>query len=208
MIMGGDGDRHRAINSVQKPLRIFVAVPIPDAVADFLGQVQTRLRSSAMKIRWVATRNIHLTLKFLGEIDPSRIPGIIDQMDVAAGSMASFSLQAQGVGVFPNLRRARVLWVGLTGDLDRLSALQASLESGLESIGFSRESRKYRAHLTIGRARRRVDRQTIGAALEPVKDVASDPFRVDRLVLFKSVLKPAGAVYTQLHASHLAIGRL
>lgn len=189
--------------NVYQSLRAFIAVPLPDTLALFLRQVQARLRSPGMNIRWVATRNIHLTLKFLGEIDASQIDAVAAQMDAAAGSVPAFSLQARGVGIFPNLRHARVLWVGLAGDRDRLSAIQASLESGLESVGFSRESRDFRAHLTIGRTRQRIGRQTIGAALEPLKDIASDPFRVDRLTLFKSVLKPAGAEYTPLHISHL-----
>ena len=187
---------------MQKTLRAFVAVPLPDAVAVFLQQVQARLQSSGMNIRWAASKNIHLTLKFLGDMDPSRIPAVADQMDAAAGPISSFSLKAGGVGVFPNLRNTRVLWVGLDGDLDRLRTIQATLSSGLESVGFNRESRKFRAHLTIGRTRQRIDSETIRASLEPLKDVASDSFRVDRLTLFKSSLKPTGAVYTRLYTTH------
>ncbi len=192
---------------MQKTLRTFVAVPIPDAVAVFLHQIQARLQSSEMNIRWVATKNIHLTLKFLGEIVPSRVAAIADQMDAVAEAVSAFSLVARGVGVFPNPRNARVLWVGLTGDLDRLIAIQAALESGLERIGFIRESRDFRAHLTIGRARQRIDAPTIGAWLEPLKDAASDSFQVDRLTLYQSMLTPGGAEYTQLHASYLANAR-
>ena len=187
---------------MQKTLRAFVAVPIPDAVAAFLQQIQVRLHAPEMKIRWVAPTNIHLTLKFFGDIDPSRVDAVAAQMDLAAGSIPAFSLVARGVGVFPNLRNARVLWVGLAGDLDRLGAIHASLESGLKSVGFSKSPRNFRAHLTIGRTRERIDAQTIRASLEPLKDVASDSFRVDRLALFRSILKPAGAEYTLLHSSH------
>ncbi len=188
---------------MQKTLRAFVSVPIPDVVAVFLRQVQARLQSPGMNVRWVAMKNIHLTLKFLGDIDPSRVPVIAAQMDAAAGMIPSFFLEARGGGVFPNLRNARVLWVGLAGDLDRLKAIQAANESGLESIGFSRSSRDFRAHLTIGRIRKRIDAKTIGALLEPLKDVISESFRVDRLTLCKSILKPAGAEYTRLHTSYL-----
>lgn len=190
---------------MSKTLRAFVAVPIPDAVALFLMQIQTRLQLPGMNIRWVAAKNIHLTLKFLGDIDPSRVPAITAQMDTAAGVTAAFSLTAKGVGVFPDLGHARVFWVGLAGDLDRLKAIQAALESGLESVGFIRESRGFGAHLTIGRVRRRIDAQLIGESVEPLKAVASDIFRVDRLMLFKSILKPYGPEYTLLHTSHLAV---
>lgn len=189
---------------MQTKLRAFVAVPIPNGVAVFLQQAQTRLQSPGMNIRWVASKNIHLTLKFLGDIDSSRISEVADQMDAVAGSIHAFSLKAKGVGVFPNLRNARVVWVGLAGDLDRLKVIQATLESGLESAGFGKASLNFRAHLTIGRTRQRIDAPTIRLALEPMQDVASDSFRVDRLALFKSILKPAGAEYTLLHTSHLA----
>jgi len=185
--------------------RAFVAVVVPDEVVVFLRQIQAQLQLPGMNIRWVAAKNIHLTLKFLGDIDPSRVPEVAAQMDAAAGRAPSFSLAAKGVGVFPNLRRARVLWVGLAGDLDRLKAIQATLESGLESVGFRRESRNFGAHLTIGRIRHRTDAEIINASLGQLKDTASDRFRVDRLVLFKSILYPNGPEYTQLHASNLAV---
>jgi 2'-5' RNA ligase len=190
---------------MQKTIRTFIAVPIPDAVAVFLRQVQAQLQSLGRNIRWVATQNIHLTLKFLGEIDPIRIPAVAAQLDSAAGSIPPFAIKARGVGVFPNLRNARVVWVGLAGDIDRLIAIQATLESGLESIGFSREARGFHAHLTIGRTLRRIDARTLDAALEPLSDATSDAFPVDRLTLFKSMLKPAGAEYTSLYTAHLSI---
>lgn len=203
MNMGGGHGRYQEGSRTQNTLRAFVAVPIPDAVTHFLAQIQARLRSSQINIRWVKNNNIHLTLKFLGDIDPSRIPLIAAQMNAAASLFPSFSLKAKGVGVFPNRRRARVLWVGLTGDCDRLRAIQANLETGLESIGFAREPRDFYAHLTIGRPRQHIDGQAIGAVLESMKTTTSDPFRVDRLKLYESMLKPAGAVYSVLHTARL-----
>ncbi|WP_372677583.1 RNA 2',3'-cyclic phosphodiesterase [Desulfosarcina sp.] len=188
-----------------KTLRAFVAVPIPDAVSRFLMQVQARLPLPRGSIRWVAAKSIHLTLKFLGDIDPSHVPAVAAQMDATAGVTAAFSLTAKGLGVFPDPRQARVLWVGLSGDLDRLNTIQATLDSGLESVGFKRETRGFGAHLTIGRIRRRIDARLIGESVESFKAVASDSFRVDRLMLFKSMLKPSGPEYTLLHMSHLAV---
>ncbi len=186
-------------------LRTFVAVPIPDAVTLFLTQIQARLKLSGRNIRWVAAKNIHLTLKFLGDVDPCQIPAIAAQMDAAAETTAAFSLAAKGVGGFPNLRRARILWVGLTGELDRLKTVQAALESGLDAVGVKREARGFSAHLTIGRIRRRIDAQLIGESVEALKAVASDFFRADRLMLFNSILRPNGPEYTLLHTSHLAV---
>jgi 2'-5' RNA ligase len=203
MRMSGIHSRHRE-TAVTKTFRVFVAVPIPDALTLFLQQVQARLQARALNVRWVKAKNIHLTLKFLGDIDPARVPEVAVQMDNAACMTPVFTLVARGAGVFPNLRRARVLWVGLAGDLDRLKATQSTLESGLEMVGFKKDSRDFGAHLTIGRTRGRIDAKSIGAALELLKDMDSQPFRVDRLILYRSKLKPSGAEYTPLHASHLA----
>lgn len=189
---------------MQKTIRTFIAVPIPNAVAVFLQQVQSQLQLAAMDIRWVATQNIHLTLKFLGDIDPSRVPAVAAKLDSAAAAIAPFEIKASGVGVFPNLRHARVLWVGLAGEIDLLTALQTILESGLDSVGFKGEPRDFRAHLTIGRTRRRMDAQTLGAALESLRAAGSDSFRVDRLTLFQSKLKSAGAEHIPLHTSLLS----
>jgi 2'-5' RNA ligase len=184
-------------------LRVFIAVSIPEPVACFLRDVQARLQLPATDVRWLAVKNIHLTLKFLGDVDPSRVLDVAARMDDAAGQIPPFSLKARGAGVFPDLRRARVLWVGLDGALEPLSRIQAALESGLESSGFKKESRRFHPHLTIGRTRRRIDAHTMGASLERLKEAVSDSFRVDRLGLFKSTLKPAGADYSLLHTSRL-----
>jgi len=190
---------------MQKPLRAFVAISISDAVVVFLRQLQAQIQLPAANIRWVTAGNIHLTLKFLGDIDPSRVAAVAAQMDAAAGMIPPFSLFAKGVGVFPNLRHARVLWVGLAGCIDRLKAIQAALESGLESVGFQREAREFNAHLTIGRIRRRTGARKIAASLDSAKAAVSGSFRVDRLMLFKSILKPNGPEYTLLHTSHLTV---
>jgi 2'-5' RNA ligase len=184
-------------------IRTFIAIPITDAVAGFLRRMQGRLQSPRMKVRWVAVGNIHLTLKFLGDIDASQVPDIAAQMDAAAGSMPFFWLQARGAGAFPSFRRVRVLWVGLDGDLDRLRSIQASLETGLQSIGFEKDPRGFRAHLTLGRVRRQSKVPTIDESLESLQEMVSDSFRVERLLLYQSVLDPAGAHYTLLHTSYL-----
>ena len=185
-------------------LRTFVAVPITDPVLDFLRQIQKQLQSSGMNIRWVAVKNIHLTLKFLGEVETSQVNAVIEQMDNAAKSFSPFWLSAKGVGVFPNFRNARIIWVGLTGDRQRLEAMRATLESKLASAGFRADSRRFHAHLTIGRTRQRIESQTMQTSLKPLTEVTSESFRVNQLNLYKSDLKPTGAEYTRPHTSQLA----
>ncbi len=187
-----------------KTLRAFIAIPIPEPVTAFMQQIQSQLQARRLDCRWPAAENIHLTLKFLGNIESTRVIGIAGRMDAVATRHPPFSLRAGGVGAFPNLRRARVFWVGLTGDIDRLRHLHADLDSGLTADGFDRASRDFRPHLTIGRSRRRINAWGIEKALAPLQDLALDPFRVDQMVLFQSILKPSGAEYERLHSARLA----
>jgi len=184
--------------------RLFVAVPVPDAVARFLEKIRRQLQDAGMSIRWVPVKNIHLTLQFLGDVEKTAVAAITRQMEAAVGAMTPFSMMAKGVGGFPNLRRFRVLWVGLTGDTRQLDAIQRLLASGLATVGFAEERRPFQPHLTIGRARQPMDGRRWGERLATVADCASDPFRVDRIGLFASALKPGGAEYTCLHTAHLA----
>ena len=189
---------------MKKTVRVFIAVPIPDDVARFLRRSRTALQQPGMNLRWVPVENIHLTLKFLGDIDAASIEPVAGRMDAAAGASAPFSLIARGVGGFPNLRGFRVLWIGVDGDTRRLESLQRGVESGLETLGLEKERRRFHPHLTLARTRQRMDGGQFGLLDATWAQHASEAFRVDRICLFSSVLKPVGAVYTRLHTSYLA----
>ncbi len=147
--------------------------------------------------------NIHLTLKFLGEIDSGQNSKIIVRMGEVALRASPFSLAVKGIGAFPDRRQARVLWVGLAGDVDHLVSIQADLEKGLESIGFPRDRRSFSPHLTIGRSRRRIHPDSLKKALDTIGEDIFETFMVEQIGLYKSVLKPTGAEYTMLHAFKL-----
>ena len=184
-------------------LRAFVAIPIPEMVTDFLQRIQKRLDLPGVNVRWVKTANIHLTLKFLGDIESSTVGQVADQLDIAVGSTPSFQLNASGFGVFPNRRQVRILWVGLGGDVGCLKTARDAIEKRMGMLGHKKERRRFKPHLTIGRARNRIDGQVFGSSLDELTDIASDSFQVDRIMLIQSVLKPTGAEYTPLHVSHL-----
>lgn len=184
-------------------LRTFIAVPMPQAMIAYLQETMHRLRESRLNIRWIPASNVHLTLRFLGDIDPSLVPGISAGMDTAVQNVTPFRLTADGPGVFPNLRQARVIWIGLTGEVDRLQQLRAGIEAGMAKCGFREETRPFRAHLTIGRTRQRVPASDIAAMLASLKESVSDSFKVDRITLYQSTLRPTGAVYHRLHTSAL-----
>lgn len=181
-------------------MRLFVAVDLPDDLRSALGRLEDRLRRGG-GVRWVPPGNIHLTLRFLGEVSPDRVGEIGVLLSAAAARHRPFTLTARGLGAFPSLRRPRVIWVGIgpPESIGPLEALRGDLEDGFASLGFGREGRPFRPHLTIGRVRdrrggRRVDP---GRGLEGVAFHAS-PFSVDAVDLMESRLEPAGATYHRL----------
>lgn len=184
-------------------MRAFIALPIPDVVGAYIKATQDRLNPMVDGIRWVPLANVHLTLKFLGSIDPAMVPVIASRLDRMACLTQAFFLRIQDVGAFPNKRRARVLWVGLQGDLPRLKSLQKSIEDALEPLGFEREKRPFRAHLTIGRTRGKGPGCML-RELPTSKQAWPEPFNVNEVHLYRSLLKPMGAQYRLLHAVPLA----
>jgi 2'-5' RNA ligase len=179
-------------------LRAFIAISLPEPVLQGIVTAQETLKRSGLKIRWVRKEGIHLTLKFLGDIDRDSVEKISEAMERATGSFSPFTLWAEGIGVFPNLRRPRVAWVGLSGDIEILRALQRDLESQLSGLGFPKEKRPFKGHLTLGRVKGRLDGIKLQEALEDLGDFRTESFTAQSLVLFQSELRPDGAVYSRL----------
>ena len=178
-------------------MRSFIAVPIPDEVRGTLAEVQKQLRSRGGAIRWSAVPSIHLTFKFLGEIDPAIVPGLTESLRTSTAAEPRFSLQLHSLGAFPDLRHPRVIWCGLAGEVDRLEALQLKVEQACIQAGLLPEEQPFRPHLTLGRVRAPTN-------LAPVVDYIRNcapleaAFSVDRYHIYQSVLKPAGAVHNVL----------
>ena len=178
-------------------LRAFIAVEIAHEVINRIAAAIDQLRPQVKGIRWLAPANLHLTLKFLGNIDESQVEAIGHALTEALRPFPRCTISAKGLGVFPNVKRPRVLWVGLVGD--QLILLAAKVESALAPLGFMPEERSFTPHLTIGRWRQtdRSDR-TLEQALSKWRSFEFGQSPVDEVILFQSVLKPAGATYTRL----------
>lgn len=184
-------------------MRTFLAIEIPSEIRERLASQIERLerRLPAETVRWVRPASIHLTLKFLGEVDRSTINGIEDVVRPIASELPAIDLSVAGFGVFPTAARPRVLWVGARDEEGHLAFLWRRLESDLEKLGFERERHKFRPHLTIGRVQRglgRRAREELADQLDGIEVDVLGRMTAEELTLFHSDLRPTGAVYTPL----------
>ena len=179
-------------------IRAFIAISVPEPVLQAIAKAQETLKGSGLKIRWLRKEGIHLTLKFLGGIDRDDVEKIQAAMERAAKAFSPFTLRGEGIGVFPDLRRPHVVWIGISDDEGALRALQRDLESDLNGLGFPREKRPFKGHLTVGRVKGRLDRTRLSEALEALGEFRTESFTAQSLVLFRSDLRPNGAVYSKL----------
>jgi 2'-5' RNA ligase len=184
-------------------IRAFIATNIDSRIIREVAETIVQLRRAIPEVRWVAPDNIHLTVKFLGDIDPSRVDPIANALEQALTLFPRFTINAKGLGVFPDLRRPRVLWVGLEGG--QLAKLAAQVEVALEPLGFLPEARGFQPHLTIGRWPRFGGRaKNLLEELERWKCHDYGASKVETVTLFQSVLKPDGALHQPLRV--VAIG--
>lgn len=194
----------------EKLIRAFIAIDLPDAIKLELEALQAKLAvEPAGGIKWASPSGIHLTLKFLGWVQPNRIDDIKAAIADAVTPFAPFKLGIGGLGGFPNLRRLEVVWCGLTGDLHHLSELQQSIENLVSPLGFPTEKRAFSPHLTLARLREDVDpraRQALGIKLSGTKFDPGLPISVDSVSLMRSTLLPSGAVYDCLGCFPLSRG--
>ncbi len=182
-------------------LRAFIAVELPHEIQQAIHKATSNFRQvTGPLIRWVPPENMHLTLKFLGDISPSSVEMLTQMLRAEADSIHCFEIQVSGVGSFPSLKRPRVIYVGIQAPAG-LEALQHGVESASRRLGYESEDRAFSPHLTIGRVRQDVsasDQQKIRQTLENIHIDSLGTARVDSVHLFKSELKPSGSVYTKL----------
>jgi 2'-5' RNA ligase len=188
---------------MSEKIRAFIAISLPESVLESMVNAQETLKKSGFKIRWVRKEGMHLTVKFLGDIDRGDVESIHGAMERATKASAPFVLQGEGVGVFPDFKRPRVVWAGITGDGDVLRALQRDLDLQLNGLGFPKEKRLFQGHLTLGRIKDRMDGAKLGKALRALGDFRTASFTVQSLILFQSELRPDGAVYSTLAEARL-----
>lgn len=187
-------------------LRAFIAVEVPLGVRQAVCQATSDLQEKiGSLVRWVPMENMHLTLKFLGDISPSNVEMLTQMLQSETDLFNCFDLHFDGLGSFPDLKRPRVIYIGIQAPA-ALKTLQRGIESASRRLGYESEERGFSPHLTIGRVKQNVtatEQQTIRRALEEIRIDSLGIARVDSIHLYKSDLKPTGSVYTRLYSAPL-----
>jgi len=185
-------------------IRAFIAFDLTQDLREALRALQEELRKARADVRWVRPEGIHLTIKFLGNITEERVEKIAEAMGTAVKGTPSLTIHLHGLGAFPTLRSPRVVWVGVREETGGLTALQDRIEIEMERLGFLREKRGFRPHLTLGRFKSFRGREEIVPLLEQWNDREVGAFAPRELVLFRSTLLPSGAEYSRLKSIALA----
>ncbi len=187
-------------------LRLFVAIDLPSEVKALLAELQAQLRIRTEAVRWSDPQGTHLTLKFLGNVPRVGVDAVVDGMCGAAQLHQRFQLQTGQLGMFPNTRRPRVVWLGVEGDTATLAQLQSNVERFIAPLGFPTEQRSFSPHLTLGRTVKdpaSSELASIGEAVSRTEVPRVIPWDVREVILMRSELGPRGARYTPLHVAHL-----
>jgi 2'-5' RNA ligase len=184
-------------------IRTFVAIELPGELKQDVDKLIVGLKPFGPEVRWVRAANLHLTLRFLGDIEQSEVPALEEHIKQNIVGLQPFPLKLAGLGCFPNMRRPRVVWIGtdvsgdIGGTMDSLQALAESVEKSCIEAGFGKSDKPFSAHLTIGRIKEPRGLEPLIGRLETI-EFASPDFTVEQVIIFKSDLSPRGPTYTPL----------
>lgn len=183
---------------LKETLRTFIAVDLPNDIHNALQELQNNLKDSMPDVRWTKYGNIHLTLKFLGDVELSRIEKISKSIQYIADGYSQFNIGLAKVGAFPSSRKPSIIWVGIEEGSEKVAEIAGRIESSMEKLGFPMEKRPFKPHLTIGRVRELNHPAIMAKSLENNEIGKIGEFRVEKISLIKSQLDPSGSIYTTL----------
>jgi 2'-5' RNA ligase len=186
-------------------VRTFIAVELADTVRRRAAQLAERLAQANTKVKWVAPENMHLTLKFLGDVPVEKTAAVCQAVAEAVREIPAFAAESAGAGAFPSPGRPSTIWLGIGEGTEQLIRLHTAVDRALRPLGFPREGRKYSPHLTIGRVRGggRGTRE-LADLLRQNADFEAGPSHISQVITFSSDLTPKGPVYTALGRAPLA----
>jgi len=186
-------------------IRSFLAFDLPPGIREVLAHVYGEVSRTSLDVRWVRTEGIHLTVVFMGDIQESDVSSMGEQIGEVCYGYGPFSVSLKSMGCFPNSRNPRVIWVGIEGDLERMSRFRDEIQRKLVPFGIREEKRDFRPHLTLGRFKKpgRNEAET-EKLLFHYRGLTSPACSLKELIFFKSDLRTGGAVYTKLRSWPLA----
>ena len=179
-------------------IRSFIAIELSPPLRHHIEKIQNELKSATTDVRWIRSEGIHLTLKFLGAIDEQRVDEIGDRIEKCLADETIFTVTVGSLGAFPNREHPKVIWLGIEDKRGVLQNVQQTIDTRLTSLGFTAEKRTFSPHLTLGRIKSPKGKRTVSQRLATMGECACVTFDVTEIFLFKSDLKPSGAVYTKL----------
>lgn len=179
-------------------IRAFLAIDLPASLRPVLSRAQEELKKSGADVKWVPVGNIHITLKFFGNITDLQVANISEAVAATAAGQKPFSLMVTDAGAFPSPKSPRVVWLGIGGDLEVLRDFHRRLETSFAALGFPPEDRPFAPHLTLGRVKSPAGRVALTQCLVNLPPPEAAPFQVSEIVLFRSNLSPKGATYLPL----------
>ncbi len=180
-------------------IRTFIAIDLSEENQNKLALIQDKLKECPTCVRWVKPENIHLTLKFLGDISQNKIQKIIKLIPGIYKDAAPFAFDITHLGAFPKISRPNIIWVGIENNADKLRGLADKLEHGLVSLGFAKKPKKFSPHITIGRVK---NFKGVKKFIEAIESIQIDPPLLQddiTISLYQSTLTSQGPVYTPLH---------
>lgn len=180
-------------------IRTFIAIELDEPARQKIAELISRLKTSQSDVKWITENQMHLTLKFLGNVDENKIPEISEALKSIADKFSSFDIHLSGIGVFPNLNRPRVIWLGIDKGADEVKKLNNLIETYLEKLEFAREKREFKPHLTLGRVRSFKNIYTLTKLMKEMNFDSGKDIEIKEVILFQSTLAPKGAIYNYLY---------
>lgn len=179
-------------------IRAFVCIELSDILRGEIASQLDSLRRIGAGVKWVQPGNLHITLKFLGDIPQDTVGSVVQAVQLSVSNLKPFFVGFSGIGAFPSMKKPSVFWIGVTKGLEELSVLASSIDAQLSIEGFAREKRNFTPHLTIGRVKSPEDTDELNTALSRMQQVYFGEMKVDTITVMESKLYRSGPVYNRL----------
>jgi RNA 2',3'-cyclic 3'-phosphodiesterase len=187
-------------------MRTFIAIELPQGIKDHLNKIQEQLKLTGADVKWVEPKNIHLTLKFLGEINEQTLEKLSQILDACVKGKTPFQVSIASFGAFPKLNYPRIIWAGIDKGDKEIAEIVKVLEEKVQKIGIPKEKRAFSSHITLGRLRSSRDKDNLAEQLKKLTENSDLPrleFSLSKITLFKSTLTASGPIYEALKETNL-----